>query len=179
MKTRKKGRTAKPRSISVGPEFNALLNTRLETLSPMVKGLSHYVQMLVELDAKQDILKAAMQESRNPFAEPCLPLTAMPKIPAEGGITQWHCGGHEFESRRLHHPFAGEQEKRNAANSIVTTVGVTGREKSPKDLNHPADNIPGVVKLGPDVFGLVDKGGVSLVGRRQLKRKHRQYSLAE
>lgn len=52
MAKEKSGRSAVTRSFSIDPQTDEQLKARLRVLKPRVKGLSHYVQLLIEQDMK-------------------------------------------------------------------------------------------------------------------------------
>jgi hypothetical protein len=51
------GRRTKTHPLSISPEVLEWVEGRVEQYSPVVKGVSHYFQLLVELDKRQGLLK--------------------------------------------------------------------------------------------------------------------------
>ena len=141
----------------------------------MVNGLSHYVAMLVELDAKQDILHEALRKNRNPFAEPC---------PSVKSNAVESCRG-ELHAMASHHPrrrkcgvVAQLAERVNGIHEVrgSNPLGSTTSAKSSKATETNSDNKePGVIPLGPNVYGVVSKdGAVSMVSRKQLPKNFKR-----
>lgn len=59
------GRTAKTASVSLPEDAAKWLEKRVRDLKPKVKGISHYVQLLIELDRRKNLLDA---EGIRPFS---------------------------------------------------------------------------------------------------------------
>lgn len=75
-----------------------------------------------------------LQKGKLPFEAP-LTSVSHNAAPSRGdapkiGAPQWHCGGREFESRRLHHP------KRNLKQGKRYGGGMSGRRPMPGGVAH-------------------------------------------
>jgi hypothetical protein len=59
------GRTHKPTSVSLPPEFKDRVQARIDTLYPKVSSFSNYIVQLMELDMQKGIVGPVQKPTKN------------------------------------------------------------------------------------------------------------------